>query len=55
MPEPRPAFVPPPTGADEGSLVRLGLAEPPPIPSPSPTPFQQPQYPGGDWQPDEEE
>ncbi|MYR28079.1 MULTISPECIES: hypothetical protein [unclassified Streptomyces] len=56
MPEPRPVFVPPLDGADEGSLVRLGLAEPPPIPGPAPStaPFQQPQYPG-DWQPDEPE
>lgn len=53
MPEPRPVFVPPLDGADEQSLVRLGLAEPPPIPGPAP--FQSPQYAGGDWQPDEPE
>ncbi|MGW3492065.1 hypothetical protein [Streptomyces sp. NPDC001054] len=60
MREPRPVFIPPFDGADEGSLVRLGLAEPPPIPGPAPSvaPFRQPQYPGnpgGDWQPDEPE
>ncbi|MGW3492042.1 hypothetical protein [Streptomyces sp. NPDC001054] len=57
MPEPRPVFIPPLDGADEGSLVRLGLAEPAPIPGPAPSaaPFQPPQYLGGDWQPDEPE
>lgn len=33
------------TDADIGSLVRLGVAEPPPIPTPDINPFQEPVYP----------
>lgn len=39
QPEPRPVTPRPPTaGADLGSLVDMGLAEPPPEPSPEPPP-----------------
>lgn len=51
MPDPRPAYQPPPSGADQGSLVRLGLAEPDPIPEPSISPFLEPDLPP--WEDDE--
>lgn len=42
-------------GADVGSLVAMGVAEPPPIPQPSIQPFQAPVYPDlpDGYQPDE--
>ncbi|WP_179120245.1 hypothetical protein [Streptomyces tsukubensis] len=45
MPEPQPAYQPGLPPVDQGSLVRLGLAEPDPIPAPSISPFLSPDLP----------